>query len=163
DVEFNPVISAGGMNGLYLRAGYLLTSGDTLFTEGLDVALIAAGGTVDDAQGITDAEGRFETMARLSDGSDSVLVTITVSGGAGSGRSDGGDSVLVTITVSGAAGERVVRTEKARLNSGPPFKGTYVGTVEIGRGAVQGCQLDTFDTFDAHVIVRVTWFAEEQR
>ncbi len=80
DASMSSSISAGGTNGLGVRAGYRDALGNVTWAEGIQIQCDADGGTVDPVNGVTDTDGRFDTFVMLDDGSSSVTVTVTATG-----------------------------------------------------------------------------------
>ena len=70
-------ITAGGINGLEVRAGRRNAVGDIEWVEGVEITLTAQGGQVDPAGGVTGTDGRFDSFVRLDEGSTVVEVTVS--------------------------------------------------------------------------------------
>ncbi len=77
-VDFAPIISQNGANGLGVKAGEIGVTGDTLYRGGLDVTLTVIGGGADPSTGTTDTLGEFVSLITLDPFSDSVEVIVRV-------------------------------------------------------------------------------------
>lgn len=86
-------ISPVGANALEVVAGYADGEGGIDGESGIQIQLVATGGTVDESSGTTDDDGSFITLARLSEASSSITVEVTAT-----------DSLGNTATTSVAAG-----------------------------------------------------------
>lgn len=76
-VNFADQIDPDGFNALEARAGYLTATDDTVWTGGIWIELAVDGGEVETAEGPTDIDGQFITLARLSEGSDEIIITVS--------------------------------------------------------------------------------------
>lgn len=79
DLEFDSTIDPGQSKPLTVRAGYAAEGTPPLWSAGLHVEVVAEGGTVSADTGATDGSGTFVTMASLGEGSEEILLSVTVS------------------------------------------------------------------------------------
>lgn len=132
EADMSSNISPGGLNGLGVRAGYRDPLGNITWSDGIQVQCSAVGGTVEDATGVTDAEGRFDTFVSLDSGSDEVTVTVIATG-------DFGVQQTQQLTASSSGDITLDVSFPTTIEPGVP---TTISVTVTSTGDIDGIELD---------------------
>ncbi len=122
EVDFPETITPQGAGVLGIRAGYRQEDQSIEWTAGLGVELTVTGGTAEELTGSTDADGQFNTIVRLADGSDQVTVEIAVFDGLGT-------EAMATATADADATTPVVTID---LPPSTAVESTVTATIRAG-------------------------------